>query len=331
MNEPVKIKDVSSRYGITARTLRYYEDIGLISSTRSEGHSRLYDETAITRIKQILILRKLGISIKDIKHVFAAPDSEAVLEVLGKKAEDIDDEVALLHELKGIIMDFIGQIKNADFHNNDHVKLLYDKAREIEVQLTTSDYSGNPGSASRLMEVTQQLEDKRITPPVAIKAYKETVGPMRFIGKKYASGGEAWQNLCEVDTPQLKHLAANLKGEYQDHDAIIGLMTYRHWINKDYGDFEYWLGYFTPENTPVPEGYEHEDFPASDIGIGWLYGKSDEVYGVESLAFEKLKEEGFAVVGGEYWWFERYHPVRCMEDKKGNVIIDICFFIKSDD
>ena len=68
MSELTKIKDVSMKYAITARTLRYYEDIGILTSIRTESYAhRMYDEAAITRLKQILILRKLNISVKDIK------------------------------------------------------------------------------------------------------------------------------------------------------------------------------------------------------------------------------------------------------------------------
>ncbi|MBU5427689.1 MerR family transcriptional regulator [Tissierella pigra] len=43
MNNLIKIKDVSSKYDITARTLRYYEDMGLLSSTRSDDYAyRMY-------------------------------------------------------------------------------------------------------------------------------------------------------------------------------------------------------------------------------------------------------------------------------------------------
>ena len=67
MSDLIKIKDVSNKYDITARTLRYYEDMGLINSTRSEDYAyRLYDENAVKRIEQILILRKLNISIREV-------------------------------------------------------------------------------------------------------------------------------------------------------------------------------------------------------------------------------------------------------------------------
>jgi len=161
MNDFTKITDLTGRYDVTARTLRYYEDMGLIASTRSDDYAyRLYDETAVQRLEQILILRKLNISIKDIRRVFSTPGSEAVLEVLGMKVNDIDDEVALLHELKEIVLEFIRQIKDADFSKDSDVKLLYEKARDIESQLANVDYSGNPSNVNRLLEVTEKLEKK---------------------------------------------------------------------------------------------------------------------------------------------------------------------------
>ncbi len=77
MSELIKIRDVSAKYDISARALRYYEDVGLITSIRTEDYAyRLYDKNAIKRLEQILILRKLNISIKDIQRIFSASGSE---------------------------------------------------------------------------------------------------------------------------------------------------------------------------------------------------------------------------------------------------------------
>jgi DNA-binding transcriptional MerR regulator len=161
MNDLIKIRDVSSQYDISARTLRYYEDMGLITSTRSEDYAyRLYDDANLKKLEQILILRKLNISVKDIKRIFNASGSEVVLEILGKKVEDIDDEVALLHELKKIIIEFVGHIKQTDFNKDTDVKMLYEKAKEIEWQLTNVDYMGNPSPMNRLIEITEKLDKK---------------------------------------------------------------------------------------------------------------------------------------------------------------------------
>ena len=159
MSELLKIRDVSAKYDVSARTLRYYEDMGLILSTRSDDYAyRLYDGTAIKRLEQILILRKLNISIKDIRRIFDHAGTEVVLEVLNKKVDDIDDEVSLLHELKAIVLSFIRQINSADFSREQDVKSLYAKAKEIEAQLTG--YDGNPAPAHRLFEVAEKLEAK---------------------------------------------------------------------------------------------------------------------------------------------------------------------------
>lgn len=163
MEELIKIRDMSVKYHISARTLRYYEDMGLIKSTRSNDYAyRLYDEAAVQRLEQILILRKLNINIKDIQRIFSAPGSEVVLEVLGKKIDDIDEEVSLLHELKEIVLEFIRQIEHADFSKGSDVKLLYAKAKEVETQLVNVDYKGNPSNVNRLLNVTEKLNANKM-------------------------------------------------------------------------------------------------------------------------------------------------------------------------
>jgi DNA-binding transcriptional MerR regulator len=158
MKELIKISEMSSRYDISARTLRYYEEMGLLLSTRSDDYAyRMYDEEALKRLEQILILRKLNINIKDIKRIFDAAGSEVVLDVLSKKVNNIDDEVALLNELKSIVLDFIVQIKAADFGSGDDIKRLYEKASEIETRLVNVDYDGNTADVNRLVDVTGKL------------------------------------------------------------------------------------------------------------------------------------------------------------------------------
>ena len=173
MNELMKIRDVSARYGVSARTLRYYEDMGLINSTRSEDYAyRLYDETAVKKIEQILILRKLNISIRDIQRIFNASGSDVVLDVLGKKVQNIDDEVALLHELKDVVLDFIHQIEELDFGSESGVKMLYEKAKEIETHLTNVDYIGKPNNVQRLLEVTDKLNTLRISKLNGVRVFE---------------------------------------------------------------------------------------------------------------------------------------------------------------
>ncbi len=195
MNNLIKIKDVSSRYDITARTLRYYEDMGLLSSTRNDDYAyRMYDENAVRRLEQILILRKLNISIKDIQRVFSTSNSDVVLEVLEKKVRNIDDEVALLHELKEIVMDFIHEIEQVNFADNSDIKLLYSKAKEIETQLISIDYIGKPSNINRLIEITEKL-DKKIPDimVVRIPEFKAVTCGDQPWGEMFKEGGYMYQ------------------------------------------------------------------------------------------------------------------------------------------
>ncbi len=195
MNNLIKIKDVSSKYDITARTLRYYEDMGLLSSTRSDDYAyRMYDENAVRRLEQILILRKLNISIKDIQRVFNTSGSDVVLEVLGKKVQNIDDEVALLHELKEIVLDFIREIEQVNFADNSDIKLLYNKAKEIETQLINVDYIGKPSNVNRLIEITEKL-DKKIPDimVVRIPGFKAVTCGDQPWGEMFKEGGYMYQ------------------------------------------------------------------------------------------------------------------------------------------
>lgn len=191
MSELIKIREMSIKYDISARALKYYEDMGLITSTRGEDYAyRMYDEAAVKKLEQILVLRKLNISIKDIQRIFDAPGSNVVLEVLGNKVKGIDEEVSLLHELKSIVLEFIEQIKKSDFAQDADVKLLYEKAREIEGQLVNVDYNGNPANVNRLLEITEKL-DKKI-PDVMIMRIPKFLA----LTSQYQNFGELFNEDC---------------------------------------------------------------------------------------------------------------------------------------
>ncbi|RAV03561.1 MerR family transcriptional regulator [Paenibacillus sp. YN15] len=162
MEELVKIREVALKYDITARTLRYYEDMGLIESVRSEDYAyRMYDEKALKRLEQILVLRKLNISVKDICRIFSSPSTEVVLEVLERKVAGIDGEMALLQELKEIVLEFIRLIEAPHFPDAGDVRLLFEKAKGVERQLAAAsgrETGPETEAVNRMLEVTEKLE-----------------------------------------------------------------------------------------------------------------------------------------------------------------------------
>lgn len=62
-----KIDEVASECNLTKRTIRYYEEIGLLSPQRSEGNTRLYTREDIERLKKIISARDvLGFSLQEL-------------------------------------------------------------------------------------------------------------------------------------------------------------------------------------------------------------------------------------------------------------------------
>lgn len=205
MSELVKIRDISLKYGVSARALKYYEDMGLIESKKGDDYAyRLYDENATKRLEQILILRKLNIKIKDIKRIFCSDDSAIVLEVLGQKVTDINNEVGLLHELKGIVLEFIKQLEVCDFNKESDIKILYEKAKDIEQQILNVNYNGNASSMNHFLDVTKKL-DKFSDDMVRI----EYLWPMRVLSS-YTKKSEGKMTETKENPAKFQNVINNL-------------------------------------------------------------------------------------------------------------------------
>lgn len=167
-----------------------------------------------------------------------------------------------------------------------------------------------------------------------IKVYRQAVPAQRFIGKKYSDQdrvnggfGKQWGDwFANGWFAELEKTCAAKPG-YDDGDAYIGLMR-----SKEGEPFEYWIGIFCPAETEVPTGYSFVDFNKADLGVAWLYGKENEVFGQEHKCAERCEQEGLKIVPdeqGAYWFFERYAcPRFTTPDEHGNIILDICHYLE---
>ncbi len=169
-----------------------------------------------------------------------------------------------------------------------------------------------------------------------IKAYRQSVPAMRFVGRKYgdidridgnfgAKWGEWFQNnwFAEIES----QIGEAGKESFVDSDAYIGLMRW-----KDGEPFQYWIGMFAPEAARVPDGFGYIDFPKSELGVCWVYGKEGDVYCKEDRCAARLREEDYRIISdkeGAWWFFERYAcPRFTTPDDQGNIILDICHYIE---
>lgn len=119
--EYIRIGEMARKYGVTLRALRFYEDKGLIAPKR-EGSTRLYSRRDNARLKLILLGRKIGFSLRDVKQIMdlydptganvkqlrlALDKSEKQMSRLQKQRAVLDEAVS---ELSDLMADLRGKL-----------------------------------------------------------------------------------------------------------------------------------------------------------------------------------------------------------------------------
>ena len=107
INEPplYTIEQVAARTGLTKRTLRYYEEVGLLPPTdRTEGNYRRYSEEDVARLERIKKLRDLlGFSLADIRQLLEADDERDHIKVAYKQETEPAAKIAQLDRIDELI------------------------------------------------------------------------------------------------------------------------------------------------------------------------------------------------------------------------------------
>ena len=103
----LKIGEVASRSGIPVKTIRYYEEIGLLTPTvkRSESGYRLFSSSVVNRLAFIKRSQSLGLSLSEIQELLAVHDAGelpcgAVKDHLQTKVEAISAQIKALEILR---------------------------------------------------------------------------------------------------------------------------------------------------------------------------------------------------------------------------------------
>jgi DNA-binding transcriptional MerR regulator len=99
--EQFRIGELARRVGATPRTVRYYEELGLLPARgRAQGSHRLYDDADEERLRQLLRLRELlGLSLSELRAWADAEDARASLRERWRSgAPSLDDRAQILTE-----------------------------------------------------------------------------------------------------------------------------------------------------------------------------------------------------------------------------------------
>lgn len=194
MSQIQTVSAVSKSLGISSRMLRYYEQIGLIESQRVEDYAyRVYNETAIRRLRQIIILRKLRIPVKQILQIFGNSDAVSVIELFERNISELDEQMTALSTVKSILKTLVKELQEKA---NMRLQLEYLGDNSVFAVVNNLSFSKNTLQEEKSMddlnkanESLSKLKDNDVRiiylPPM-------TVAAAYFSGKaEYGVGPEA--------------------------------------------------------------------------------------------------------------------------------------------
>lgn len=269
--ELTTIGSVSRHYGISTRTLRYYEEIGLIRSLRTEGYAyRMYDRQALERLNQIVVLRKLRIPLRQVAVILETRDAREAAAVFREAIGAMDEGIEAMSTIRSILQRFlrrIGQIAGkplpAGIFDDEFVMRL------AEPLLPTKLDTKEEASMEELQKADRalaKLNDVRIVylPPA-------TVAASHYIGEEAENhAGAAMEKF--VRDARLWEVKPDMRSYGFNHPNQVE--------GEDYHGYEFWVT--IPDDLDVPEPLTKQRFPgglyaAHVISMGnfheweWLY------------------------------------------------------------
>src|SRR5579862_7599057 len=120
MNDRMRIGDLTERAGVTQRTVRYYERIGLIPTGEREGHGQhYYTEETLARLRKIDQLKQLGLSLNEIRDIidlyFSDPSGiqpkQQVLALLRQHLAEADEKIVGLQQFRADLQAHIARFE----------------------------------------------------------------------------------------------------------------------------------------------------------------------------------------------------------------------------
>ena len=139
----LRIGQVADRTGTTPRTIRYYEEIGLLPSApgREPGSHRVYGEDDVERLQELLSLKDLlGISLEELRELAAAETARASLreefrsdEVSDpRRREILREAIGLVGRQRELLRKRRKELERLDRELNDRRRILQRRLRELE-------------------------------------------------------------------------------------------------------------------------------------------------------------------------------------------------------
>lgn len=244
------ISQVSKGFGVSTRMLRYYEQTGLISSTRLPDYAyRVYDREALDRLRQILLLRKLRIPVKQIQRILSSSDAVTAIEVFRRNVGELDEEIAALSTIRSILNGFIEELQakaeiklNSLLVQDASVLSAIDSLTQISINFKEEK---TMEELSRANESLSKLTDVRIIhlPPSAV-ASSHHVGDDPELHANNALDRFVRESKLSERKPDLRHYGFN----HPNPKDETGYHGYEAWVT-------------IPDDLEVPPPLVKKTFP----------------------------------------------------------------------
>ena len=151
----MKVGELTKRTGLTVRTLHHYDEIGLLAPAErtSSGH-RLYGETELRRLQEIVSLKSVGLPLKEIKE-YLLRDEASLDRVLELQVERINQQIAGRKRLLALIQGLRQRLRAPNGVT------LEELTRTIEVTMKYEKYY-TPEQLEQLEEHAGEVGEERI-------------------------------------------------------------------------------------------------------------------------------------------------------------------------
>ncbi|MEO1060143.1 MAG: MerR family transcriptional regulator [Actinomycetota bacterium] len=115
----MRIGELADRTGASVRSIRHYEARGLLDATRTDAGQRVFDESAVERVRTIRMLLAGGLNVRTIGELLpcleSGPDDRNghLERRLGEEIERVDDDLAALADARSVLVDVLTAAERA--------------------------------------------------------------------------------------------------------------------------------------------------------------------------------------------------------------------------
>jgi DNA-binding transcriptional MerR regulator len=223
------IKKLSLLAGVSTRTLRYYDEIGILKPARinSSGY-RIYGQSEVDRLQHIMFYRELGVSLDNINDIITSPDFDETAalkkhynELLARR-QQLD---VLIENVEKTIFNKEGRIKMNDKEKFEGFKkkLVEDNEKQFgkEIREKYGEETVKNSNEQFIKMTEEQYNELQDLGDEVLKTLKEayaTNDPAGELGQKVAELHAKWITFCWGTYNKEAH--ANLTQMYVDDERF---------------------------------------------------------------------------------------------------------------